>query len=156
MAYTRKWWHYPLAVIAAIVLSPLVVAVLVSYVVYSSLLHLLVWSLWCTRGIQILLVYSDSPKWHDYVEQTILPRMPTSTIVLNWSERRRWKRYSLSALVFRHFGGTREFNPLVLVFRPGRRTRTFRLWKAFIDFNQGKQESLAQLEAELLECVANL
>ena len=152
----RRWWHYPLAVVAAIVLAPLVAAVLTTYFVYSVLLHILVWTLWCTSGTRVLLVYSDSPNWHDYIEQNIVPRMPSKTIILNWSQRRSWNTYSLPTLIFRHFGGHREFNPLVLVFRPGRRTRAFRFWKAFVDLKRGNQDSLAGLEAELHECIANL
>jgi len=44
-------------------------------------------------GRDILLVYSDSPIWHDYIEERILPHLGERAVVLNWSQ----CRQSLSA-----------------------------------------------------------
>ena len=46
------------------------------------------------------------------------------------------------------FGGWREFNPLAVVFRPFRRTRTFRFWQPFRDFKHGHPEALHRMESE--------
>ena len=93
------------------------------------------------RGRDVLFVYSDSPVWHEYIEQRFLPHLVRRAVVLNWSERNRWN-LSLGQVAFRFFGGRREFNPLAVVFRPLRRTRTFRFWTAFRDLKHGRPEAL--------------
>ena len=84
---------------------------------YALLLHILLWLLWSPAGKRVLFVYSNSPVWQSYIENNILPRLPHGSVVLNWSERRRWRWWSLSAAVFHFFGGSREFNPLAVVVR---------------------------------------
>src|SRR5438046_67890 len=106
-----KWWQ--LAVVIPFV--PLLVAVVllwfVFFVVSTIFLHIAIWLWWCTRGRDILFVYSHSPVWHDYIEQHILPELGGRAVVLNWSQRTRW-RVSLARIAFYHFGGWRAFNPL--------------------------------------------
>ena len=58
---------------------------------------------------------------------------------------------SLSVLAFRYFGGYREFNPMVVVFRPFRRTSTFRFWQAFRDNKHGKTKTLDETIRGLFE-----
>ena len=99
-----------------------------------------------------LLVYSDSPIWRVYVEQRILPRVTGRAVVLNWSQRAKW-RHSLARMAFAHFGGSREFNPLAVVFRPFGRTRTFRFWRLFRDFKHGNPAALDQVEREFFAWV---
>ena len=157
------WW----LIATLIVLSPLIAAVVVVglpaiicvllvvfalYLITSVCLHLLVWLLWCLRGRDILFVYSDSPVWQQYVEQRLLPPIRDRAFVLNWSQRKRW-RFSLARLVFQHFGGYREFNPLAVVFRPFRRTRTFRFWQPFRDFKHGKTATLYRMEKEFFSFI---
>ena len=143
----RKGWQVALVV----VLSPLLIAVavvaLALYLISSVCLHILIWTVWRTRGRDILFVYSDSPIWHDYIKQNILPRLGDRAVVLNWSERKRW-RLSLSRMAFYHLGGYRAFNPLGVLFRPFRRGRTFRFWGPFRDFKHGHPEALGQMERE--------
>ncbi len=142
-----KWWQVALL----IGLSPLLVAVLVLWLTFflvSTLcLHIAIWSWWCLRGHDILFVYSDSPIWHDYIEQHILPYLGPRAVGLNRSQRRSW-RFSLARVAVHHFGGWREFNPLAVVFRPFRRTRTFRFWQPFRDYKHGKPEALHRVESD--------
>jgi hypothetical protein len=42
--------------------------------------------------------------------------------------------------VLRHFGGAREFNPIVVFFRPPRVATVFRFWAAFKDWKGGYRE----------------
>ena len=126
---------------------PLIVAILIAYLLLTILLHILAWLIWNTRGINTLYVYSNSPHWEKYVEQNILPRLPRKSIVLNWSERKKWKR-TLSTLAFRHFGGYRDFNPMALVFLPFHCVKIFRFHQAFKDFKHGRDEPLKKMEAE--------
>jgi hypothetical protein len=102
------WW----VALIIIVFFPLIVFVaIIAFVLYfitSICLHILIWTLWYLRGRDILFVYSDSPTWHDYVEQRLLPPIRHRAIILNWSQRKRW-RFSLALAAFRLFGGYREF-----------------------------------------------
>ncbi len=136
-----KWWRR--AILFPLLPLILVVALLalVLFIVTSISLHVIIWSWWCLRGRNILFVYSNSPIWHDHVEQHIVPHLGERAVVLNWSERKRW-RISLARIVFHHFGGDRQFNPLGLVFRPFRCTRTFRFWQPFQDFKHGNPVAL--------------
>ena len=78
------------------------------------------------RGI---LIYSNSPNWQQYIEEQWLPRIGQRLVVLNWSERARWKdEHPLEAALFRRHLGQREFNPAAIVFRPSSRGRLFRRW----------------------------
>src|SRR2546422_9520364 len=112
-------------------LFPLVLAIalfaLLLYIVASICLHIVIWLWWCLRGRDILFMYSDSPIWHDYIEQRILPFLGERAVILNWSHRKKW-RFSLARLAFHHFGGFREVNSLGGVFRPFLRTPRVRFW----------------------------
>jgi len=139
----------------ALLLPPTLVwiALFALYSVVSWLcVHLLIWIWWCARGRDVLLIYSDSPIWREHIEERILPLLGKRVIVLNWSARRQWS-LSLSRIAFGYFGGTREFNPLAVVFRPLRRTRTFRFWKAFRDMKHERPEALQAMEREFFGCV---
>lgn len=130
--------------------SPLVVLAVLAWALYGLGLHLLLWLVWIPAGKRVLLVYSNSPVWQAYVEDTLVPRLPRNSVILNWSERRRWRWWWLSTAVFRFVGGSREFNPLAVVIRPFRRVRTFRFWRAFRDARHGDHAALRTIEAEFL------
>ena len=150
----QKLTRWQIAVVIPVVLYALLylAVVLPLLALYSFCLRLAVWSWWCLRGRDILFVYSDSPVWHDYIEQHILPHLGKRAIVLNWSERKRW-RLSLKRMAFYHFGGDREFNPLAVVLRPFRRTCTFRFWHPFRDFKHGRPEELRKMEDEFFALI---
>ena len=142
-----QWWQVALVIFLAPVLLVVVVLALVFFLVSNVFLHIAIWSWWCIRGRDILFVYSDSPIWHDYIEENVLPHLGERAVVLNWSQRKRW-RFSLARVAVHYFGGWREFNPLAVVFRPFRRTRTFRFWQPFRDFKHGHPEALHRMESE--------
>ena len=52
---------------------PLALFAIASHIFYRALLYLLVWALWLPKGKDVLLVYSDSPIWHEYMTTQILP-----------------------------------------------------------------------------------
>jgi hypothetical protein len=113
-----------------------------------------VWLLWGTRGKDVLLVYSNSPIWHDYIQEQIIPRIESRAVILNWSDRRHWlRRLSLASLVFRVFGGHREFNPMAIYFPPLWFHKTFRFWRAFRDRKHGKPATLKQVENDFFRCL---
>jgi hypothetical protein len=108
---------------------------------------------WLPRGRRVIFVYSNSPVWRDYVEANILPRLPASAVVLNWSERSRWPFWNLAVWNFNLYAGSREFNPVAIVIRPLRTPRRFRFWRAFRDFKHGKPAKLEQVEREFFDCI---
>jgi hypothetical protein len=121
-----------------------------SHIFYRALLYLLVWALWLPKGQDVLLVYSDSPIWHEYMTTQVLPLVQERAVVLNWSERTKWSRWSLAVAVFHHFGGARDFNPLVVLFKPLRMASIYRFWSAFKDWKRGHKEPVERLTQELV------
>lgn len=152
MTVGTKWWH--VAVIIPLVPTAVVIGVvaIVAFVVSSVCMHVIVWTCWCVRGRDVLFVYSDSPVWRDYVERHILPYLGERAVVLNWSQRKRW-RVSIARLALHHFGGYRQFNPLAVVFRPFRRTTIFRFWEPFKDFKHGQPGTLKRMESEFFALI---
>ena len=146
-------WQLGLILLVLLVLLPIVLLALAAYGIAALLLHLALWLVWVPSGRRVVFVYSNSPVWQQYIEENILPRLPRRSVVLNWSERRQWSRWTLGYWVFRFFGGRREFNPLAVVVRPLRWTRVFRFWKAFRDFKHGRRESLTRMENEFFEAM---
>jgi hypothetical protein len=142
-----------LQAVAVVIILPIVVPLaliaLALGLAHRAALYALVWTLWLPRGRDILLVYSDSPIWHEYMTSQVLPLVQERAFVLNWSERKRWSRLSLAAHVFRSFGGGREFNPLVIIFRPFTRAKRFRFWQPFQDWKRGYKEPVERLRQEL-------
>jgi hypothetical protein len=135
-----------------ILFLPLILVAITCYLLAGLFLHLAIWCCWCLRGRYVLLVYSDSPIWQGYVEEEVLPRLGESAVVLNWSERGRW-RQTLAVLAFRYFGGHREFNPLAVVFQPFRIARQFRFYRPFREFKQGRPEAVEKMKRELFDLV---
>lgn len=125
-------------VVLLLLVLPLALIAVTLAVLHRGTLWLLIQLLWLPHGKDILLVYSDSPTWRDYMMNEIALLVAERAIVLNWSERRNWRWWSLATHVFRSCG--REFNPMVLLFRPISRTRVFRFWSAFQDWKHGYPE----------------
>jgi hypothetical protein len=147
-----KWLLPIIAIALLVVAAPLVLSVVMAYAVWIGALYLVVWSWWIGRAPRrVLFVYSDSPNWKEHIEQRILPRLPQNAVVLNWSRRAQWPRFSLAVLLFRAFSGDREFNPIALVFARFEFVERFRFWQPFRDAKHDKDESLNMLEAALFE-----
>ena len=129
-----------------IVFSPFLVAAVLVYFLWGMLLYTSIWLTWQRR--LVIFVYSDSPTWKEYIEREILPPVKNRVVILNWSERRKWKN-SLAVLAFRYFGGHRDFNPIAMVFRPFRFVKTYRFFKAFQELKQGDSRAVEELRQEL-------
>jgi len=128
---------------------PLALFSLTLFWLHRAFLYLLVWCIWLPRGKDALVVYSDSPIWRDYMMQEIIPLLENRAVVLNWSERRKWPKWSFAVHVFRSFGGRREFNPLVVLFRPFSNALVLRFWPAFKDWQHGQTTAVDSLRLEL-------
>lgn len=131
------------------VIIPLLLLSLTLWSIHRIVLYLLVWLLWLPRGKDILFVYSDSPIWREYMMTQLFPLVQERALVLNWSERNKWHWLSFRVQLFKSFGGGREFNPLIVLFRPWRRARVLRFWSAFKDWKRGYTEPVERLCREL-------
>ena len=145
-----KPWQLALIVIFLPVMLPLVLVGLILHVMHKSVLYLLIWLVWLPTGRDILFVCSDSPVWHQYMEDQIFPLVEKRAIVLNWSDRKKWSRWSLAVRVFQVFGTGHNFNPMVILFRPLRQAQIFRFFPAFKDWKHGKATTLDQLRSDLM------
>lgn len=108
-------WERLLAGLVLVILSPiwvpLAVLVLILRFALGLLLYIAIWILWFPRGKDTLFVYSNSPIWENYMLEQVLPPVRERAIVINWSDRKRWKNWSLAVRAFHYFGGRRAFNP---------------------------------------------
>jgi hypothetical protein len=143
----------PLEIVGVVLLAPIILPLLLSaltlHLLHRLALYLLIWCVWIPRGKDTLLIYSDSPIWRDYMTHEVLPLVEGRAVVLNWSERSRWSNLSFAAHVFRSFSGGREFNPMVVLFRPLRRAKYFRFWSAFKKLKHGNTAEVDSLRNEL-------
>jgi hypothetical protein len=137
-------------------LSPLIIILLLVLFLRWTCLYLAIWLVWLPRGKNVLFVYSDSPIWRDFMTTRILPLLRERAMVLNWSERKKWQRWSLAVQAFRVFGGEYNFNPLVVVFRPMRLAKKFRFWAAFKEWKWGDKEPVENLRREIISYLAIL
>ena len=72
MARQKQWFDKRLlkGILFALffpVILPYVLIVFILYLLHRTTLYFLIWLLWLPKGKDVLLVYSDSPIWHDYM-----------------------------------------------------------------------------------------
>ena len=139
--------------------APLWLAALITIAVgrwvYVVALYALVWLWWIGRARRrTLFVYSNSPNWKEYVEANIVPKLPANTVVLNWSNRAQWPKFSLPVMLFKAFAGDRDFNPIGLVFERLDVVEPYRFWQPFRDARHGRTEALQLVETRFLKHVA--
>ena len=148
------WPALVLLLLLSPLLLPLLVVLVVAWLVGALALHFLILILWLPAGRRVLFVYSNSPTWKRHIEAEVLPRLPSTAAVLNWSERSQWPRWSLSVWLFRFYAGNRAYNPLAIVICPWRGPKLFRFWRAFRDSKRGNVEPLRALEASFFQSIA--
>jgi hypothetical protein len=85
-----KLWQIPIVVLLCALILVIAPLAIIFYLLRSVCLRIAIWSSWCTRGKDVLFVYSDSTIWQDYIEGRILPYLDERAVILNWSQRKRW------------------------------------------------------------------
>ena len=103
-------------------------------------------------GKDLLIVYTDSPHWKEYVESRWVARWPDRTVTLNRS--RPWSRKQPEAALWLAVGGIVEHTPLAIVVPRKGKLRVIRLFAAFRDFKHGKEGRLRVAEQELENAMA--
>lgn len=147
----QQWFAVPVV----IGLLPLIVLVLTVWCIAAIAVLVAVWTTWCPRGRYVLVVYSNSPIWQPYFDDHVLPAIGNRGVVLNWSDRTRWK-FSLSVASFKMFAGRHDFNPMVIVFAPFRWPRRFRFYEAFRAFKHGHPERVERIRTDLFALLDRL
>jgi hypothetical protein len=135
------------------VIVPLAIVGLGLHFLNKVVVYLLVWMWWLPKGKDVLYVSSDSPVWKEYMETEVFPLVAERAIVLSWSARSKWPMWSFTVRVFRTFGRGRDFNPMVVLFRPFRRARIFRFLPAFQERKHGNGASVEQLRRDLTQAL---
>ena len=98
-------------------------------------------------GKDLLIVYTDSPHWKEYIESNWIARWPDRTVTLNRS--RPWSRKQPEAALWLAVRGLVEHTPLAIVVPRKGKLRVIRLFAAFRDFKHGKEGRLRTAELEL-------
>jgi hypothetical protein len=151
--FPRRVWEAALLILLLPIVVPLAVVGLILHTLNKFVVYSLVWLLWLPKGKNVLFVSSDSPVWHEYMETQIFPHVEHRAVVLNWSKREHWPRWSFAVRVFRAFSRGRDFNPMVVLFRPFRRARVFRFLPAFKEWKHGRVESVEKLRRDLMQAL---
>jgi hypothetical protein len=116
---------------------------------WGLILRIAMLLVWGRRDV--LFIYSDSPHWKAYLETEIFPALRERMVLLNWSERKKWKSGSLAALAFNHFGGDQDINPMALVFRPFHFTKKFSFYQAFKKYKHGDGSEVEKMKKDLFQ-----
>ena len=98
-------------------------------------------------GKDLLIVYSDSPHWGEYIEREWLRRWGHRAVVFNRS--RPWSESQPEAQLWRAVAGTVEHTPVAIVVPRRGLPRVVRFFLAFRDFKHGKDRKLREAEARL-------
>ncbi len=93
---------------------------------------------WLPKGKNLLILTSESPIWSGYFQHNVIEKYEDKAHILNWSERKAWKKFSILVWLFNSFLGTQEHTPSVILFSPWYQPKIFRFWRPFKEFKHGK------------------
>jgi hypothetical protein len=135
---------FVLSIFLYVALSPLIY-------IYGLLLCPMVWIEWQKQGKDVLVIQADNEHCREW-EARLSPLISGRAVVLNWSERKRWDRWTLPVQLFDVFGPhgmpeqfTESSLPSVIVFRQLRRPKKFN----FGGRSRDLEARIEQLSAEL-------
>ena len=147
---TRNWWGVAFGLLLLPLILPYILVWVLLVTAHAALVNVAIWSWWCTRGRDVLFIYSDSISSRDYVEMQILPKLSGRAVALNWSQRQKWG-ISLARFAGYYFCKSRKDCPMAVVFRPFRLPRFFLFRRAFLDLKHGRPSALSALEREFFD-----
>lgn len=149
----RKVLRFTFIVLLLPIILPLAIIGVTLHFLNKIVVYLLVWAWWLPRGKDVLYVSSDSPIWKEYMETEVFPLVADRAIVLNWSARNRWPKWSFAVRAFRTFGRGRDFNPMVVLFRPFRSAKIFRFLPAFREQKHRNSADVEHLRRDLIRAL---
>ena len=105
------------------------------------------------HGKFALLAYTESGVWAPYIEQTLLPQVGGSCVVINRSKEDWKRRFPAERRALAFWGGLSSFNPIAIVLSPWGTVRVFRLYDGFTEFKHGDRALLEKQMAEFVACI---
>lgn len=102
---------------------------------------------------KVILINSDSPIWHDYIFDNIVPLFGDKVLTLNWSQRNVWDKSKWEVKAFNHWGGNYEYNPLIIINNGFFQIKVIRLYEAFAQYKHGKESELQKKELEIHKAI---
>jgi hypothetical protein len=142
----------PILLIAAVVLTPLLLGLWAWRVAESFALRARVKATW-PPGKVALIAYTRSPSWAPYIEQRILPLVSSNCIVVDRSQAQWKERFPLERRLISHYGGAREHNPLAIVFSGAKGPQVYRLYSAFRLSQKGRSKQLEDEVERIFEAI---
>ncbi len=100
-----------------------------------------------TEGKDLLIVYTASPHWQEYIEREWVPRWGARAVVLNRTQP--WRSNDPAAFLWLVYKGGREHTPLAVVVPKRGAVRVVRFFSAFRDYKHGNDGRLRAREREL-------
>ena len=97
---------------------------------------------------RLLLAYSDSPRWKDYIEREWIPRWGDRAVVVDCS-RPGVSTATAAHELFRSVGGPRRHNPLAIVVPSAGPITAIRFRRAFQELETGNDAALRSAETRL-------
>jgi hypothetical protein len=135
---------FVLSIVLYVALSPLIY-------LYGLLLCPMVWIEWEKDGKDLLIIHAENAHSTDCMER-LSPLISKRAVLLNWSQRKLWDRWTLPVQLFEVFGPhgmpeqfTEHSLPSVIVFKQLRRPKRF----TFGERSKDLEERLEQLRVEL-------
>lgn len=159
MTRKKQNWYACLWIVPGMALLILVIpVVLIVYVwqkIYGLVLFVL-WNYWHGKnGRQFLVVFSNSPKWHGYFVEKIVPLIGEQGLIVNTTRDNKWSSStSVGRRAHKHWGGTEEHTPIVIYFPRVGHVQVFRFYKAFKDRDSGG--SLGKILDHITELVGKI
>ena len=105
-------------VVLTIVIALIIIIPIVLWMLYGVFLRFQWERSFAINGKRVLIVYSRSPNWQEYIESRWIKPYTSQIVVLDWSNRSEWtKPFPLQVKVFRYWGRSKEYNPMAILTR---------------------------------------
>ena len=102
-------------------------------------------------GRDLLIVYSASPHWQDYIDSQWVAKWGDRAVVLNRSSPD-WQQQA-EATLWQRLAGRVEHTPVVIVIPRRGRPQVIRFYNAFNDYKHGKAATLRARERDLEQAI---
>ncbi|HEX7966057.1 MAG TPA: hypothetical protein VF651_10085 [Gammaproteobacteria bacterium] len=144
----------PILIVLFVFLSPVILLVLAKEFLLSFWIHALLKIKWPANK-WILVSYTESEHWSQYLETEIIPRLGDACVVINRS-RPDWKqKYPIEAKAIKVWGKNRQYNPMIVLVPKVGRVKIFRLFEEFKAKKHGKSGPLEAKISEILELASD-
>jgi hypothetical protein len=152
----NRFWFWPAAVLAVVLYYGSILLCLLLWpltLLYSSILCIIGWLVLPARGKDVVLVHNGADGLDGWMSE-IEPLVAHRAMLLDYEDRKRWKRWSLPVQFYNHFGPlvlpqrfVPDSLPVVIVLNRFRWPRTF----SFGKHSREPDEKMTLLRSELTQ-----